>query len=251
MTLLKAIQGARHTGQEITWTRDDGTPQNLAGATLTGTIQDAAGDTRTIDGTLAIVTAASGVFSWAYGASDVAEAGEFLVQFKATYTSYDLTFATYWKVEAALPVAVMPFTYDLDTPTGQIRLEIGDTDNATGAGVKPTGGNFSDAELSRFYATEGSQVLRAAARACEVLARMWAGAGQNVRIRDYSVNSTEKTKYYRELAAELRQRAGGGGFVSGSAPTVRVDGYSNDVSSQETEAGGSEYWRGRKTLKWG
>lgn len=248
MTLLKAIKGARHTGQLITWTRDDGTPQNLTGATLTGTIQATDGATRAIDGTLTVVTPASGIFSWAYGPADVGTAGEFLVIFKATYTEYDLSYAQYFKVEDALPLATFPFTYDLSTSTGKIRLEIGDTDNSEGAGVKPPGGaNFSDAELAYFYSQEGS-VLKAAAKACEVLARMWAGAGENVRIRDYSINTTEKARYYRELAADLRARAGDA-YAGGVAPTVRSDGYSNNLNSQETSAG-SEYWRERKTLKW-
>ena len=39
MALATAIQGALHTGQTITWTRTDGTPQDLTGATLSGTIQ--------------------------------------------------------------------------------------------------------------------------------------------------------------------------------------------------------------------
>jgi hypothetical protein len=145
----------------------------------------------------------------------------------------------------------MTFTYDLDTPVGQVRLEIGDDDNSEGAGVKPPSGtNFSDEEITKLLSAEGGVVLRAAARLCEILARRWAGAGESVRIRDYSINTTEKAKYYKELAAELRARAGGA-FASGSAPTTRVDGYSSDIDSQESPGEGSEYWQGRPVIRWG
>lgn len=103
MALQKAVQGARYTGQEITWSRADGAAQNLVGASLTGTIvNQLTGESRAITGTLAVGTAASGVFSWAYSAADVAEPGDFWVQFKATYGSdFDLSFRQYWRVEAA------------------------------------------------------------------------------------------------------------------------------------------------------
>lgn len=140
------------------------------------------------------------------------------------------------------------FTYDLSTNVGQVRLEIGDDDNTEGVGVKPNGKNFSDAEISQVLAGEGS-VLKAAARLCEILARRWAGAGENVRIRDYSINTTDKAKYYKELAAELRARTGSA-FAGGSAATTRVDGYSNDISSEETPGAGSEYWTERPVIRW-
>lgn len=102
MTLPRAIAGARNTGLQITWTQEDGTAQNLTGATLTGTIEDKDGVTRSITGTLALVTAASGIFSWAYSAADVATVGRYLVQFKATYTNFDLSYPEVWIVERAL-----------------------------------------------------------------------------------------------------------------------------------------------------
>lgn len=144
----------------------------------------------------------------------------------------------------------MSFTYDLNTPVGKIRLEIGDTEQGAGNGVKPPNlANFHDEELDHFYQQEGSHVLAASARACEVLARMWARSQSSVRIRDYAIDSREKAKEFRELAKDLRQRSGTQ-FASGSAPTTKVDGYSDDVSSQETGSGG-EYYRERPTInKW-
>lgn len=105
MALANAVKDARHTAQIITWTDGDGDAQNLTGATLTGRIMSGqTGEARAIDGTLAIVTAASGIFSWTYGAVDVGTAGQFYVQFIATYSgpSNDKTLAATWTVEPAL-----------------------------------------------------------------------------------------------------------------------------------------------------
>lgn len=103
MSLQKAVQGGRYTGQQITWSLDDGTPQDLTGSTLTGTITNQlTGATRAITGTLELVTPASGIFSWSYSAADVAEAGDFWVQFTADYGSSldDVSYRQYWRVEA-------------------------------------------------------------------------------------------------------------------------------------------------------
>lgn len=148
----------------------------------------------------------------------------------------------------------MAFTYDLSA-TGdnliisKIRLEIGDTDNCEDAGVKPNGTNFQDAELLYFYNDEGSDVVAAAARACEALARGWAGQSQNVRIRDYSINTTQKAKDFAAMAKTLREQSGTL-YKAGGVPTMPIDGYSNDVNSQQTEAGSDEYWQSRQVLKW-
>ncbi|GIK42456.1 MAG: hypothetical protein BroJett011_62890 [Chloroflexota bacterium] len=106
MALENAIQGARHTTQRITWTRSDGTAQNLTGATLSGTItpvMSPATAAKAIDGTLSLVTAASGIFDWEYGAQDVVQWGVFLVQFKADYgvEGYDLSDPAEWTVGKA------------------------------------------------------------------------------------------------------------------------------------------------------
>lgn len=103
MALANALAGARHTGQTITWTRTDGTAQDLTGATLTGTIYDrATGVSRAIAGTLAALAPLNGIFTWTYDVADVV-AGQYQVQFKATYGAvYDLSIAQDWLVEAAL-----------------------------------------------------------------------------------------------------------------------------------------------------
>jgi hypothetical protein len=107
MALENANQGARHTVQRVTWTRTDGTAQNLTGATLSGRItpvQSPATASWAIDGTLSVVTAASGVFDWTYGVNDLTNWGIFLVQFKADYgaSGYDLSDPAEWSVEKAV-----------------------------------------------------------------------------------------------------------------------------------------------------
>jgi len=103
MALANAVEAARHTVQTITWTDDDGTAVNLTGATLTGKIRQD-GTTRSVDGTLALVTAASGIFSWTYGALDVGTVGAAAVQFIATFadTTKDKSYIELWYVHDAL-----------------------------------------------------------------------------------------------------------------------------------------------------
>jgi hypothetical protein len=107
MALAAAVQGATRPEQVVTWTRADGTPENLTGATLAGKIQSiGTGVTRAIAGTLTVTTAASGIFTWNYHADDVADDGSFQVQFTATFGSNPTparTLPQRWTVHKALP----------------------------------------------------------------------------------------------------------------------------------------------------
>jgi hypothetical protein len=85
--LAYAVQGATGTSQSIIWTQADGTVLDLSGATITGTIRPRWGSARAIAGTLTITDAAAGTFAWEYDAADLADAGDHLVQFTATYGS--------------------------------------------------------------------------------------------------------------------------------------------------------------------
>lgn len=105
MALADAVQGATRTTQEITWSRDDGTAYDLTGATITGRMRNlTTGASRAISGTLEVTDADSGIFTWTYAAGDVATAGVYEVQFKATFSggAYDLTLAASWLVAPAV-----------------------------------------------------------------------------------------------------------------------------------------------------
>ena len=77
MALASAIEGATRPAQSITWYRGDGvTPEDLAGATITGRLRYAVdGTSRDIAGTLTVTDGAAGEFTWAYDADDVAQPG--------------------------------------------------------------------------------------------------------------------------------------------------------------------------------
>jgi hypothetical protein len=106
--LAKAVQGARHTPQQITWYNADGTAEDLSDAqSITGRIFDPLRNTvRDIDGTLTPVADATdhNQFDWEYGTNDLSEAGTFEVQFTATFSDgrSDKTFKTDWSVEPAV-----------------------------------------------------------------------------------------------------------------------------------------------------
>lgn len=87
MAIANAIQNATKVGQVITWQDADGDPLPLTGSTLSGFITDPlTGVTKAIAGSLGFVTDGSdGVFTWAYGNTDVDTPGRFIVQFVATY----------------------------------------------------------------------------------------------------------------------------------------------------------------------
>ena len=106
MALAHAVAGATRPSQVITWTRDDGTAEDLTGATITGKIRSLAdGTTRDIAGTLSVTDAAAGEFTWAYAAADVATPGRFQVQFTAAFgtgATPARTDATNWEVKRAL-----------------------------------------------------------------------------------------------------------------------------------------------------
>lgn len=106
MALAHAIAGATRPSQVITWTRDDGTPEDLTGATITGKLRRAStGDITNIAGTLSVTDATAGKFTWAYAAADVATPGHYRVQFTAAFGSEPTparTIVADWEVKEAL-----------------------------------------------------------------------------------------------------------------------------------------------------
>jgi len=117
----------------------------------------------------------------------------------------------------------MGFTYSAaqlsSTPLYQIRLEIGDTTES--------GSQFDDAELTQFYSAEGSSVLKASARALEVLAQTYSRKA-SFNADGLSITWTDAAKSARQQALELRKRAAG---ASKTIKLIRHDGYSHTIAA--------------------
>lgn len=121
----------------------------------------------------------------------------------------------------------MAFTYDLSSSDAttqqiaQVRLEIGD--DAEQDGARPGKKNFSDAEIEQLLDREGD-VMRAAAAACEILARQWSRVA-TATVGQLRTEYNHVSEMFRQQAEDLRMRYGGGS--SGVAvESVREDGYS-------------------------
>lgn len=101
VVLPHTIVGDRKRALIITWTDEDDVAIDLTGATLTGEIKNmVSGTEANVTGELVIVTAASGIFSWARSAADVATPGVYRVRFVATYLGPldTKSFAADWRV---------------------------------------------------------------------------------------------------------------------------------------------------------
>lgn len=109
MALPDAVQNTLKPGLELTWTRTDGTAEDLTGATLSGVIRNMiTGVSRAIAGTLSVSDASNGVFTWTFAAADVADAGLHQVQFSASFESGATpakSYVTSWHIREALSVS--------------------------------------------------------------------------------------------------------------------------------------------------
>lgn len=106
MALARAIQGAKRPSQTIKWTREDGTPEDLTGATITARIQrQGQGSPEDVTGTFTVTDGDGGESRWDYSDDDVEMAGTHRVQFTAMFNDTPTpakTFITEWIVEESL-----------------------------------------------------------------------------------------------------------------------------------------------------
>ena len=130
----------------------------------------------------------------------------------------------------------MTFTYNLASTDADIlaiskvRLEIGD--RTANAGAAPDGGNLSDEEIAVWLNDEDDNVMRAAARACEALSRMW------TVIADYSSGPRSESlgkvaKDWADKAVSLRSLYGGSSGSAFAVETGRSDGYADAAADSE------------------
>jgi len=89
-------------------------------------------------------------------------------------------------------------TYDLTSPTGQVRLLINDTSDDPA---------FSDGELLGFLALESQNVKRAAAQAIDTIADDEALTAKVVTAEGLSTNGPAVAAALRARAASLREQA--------------------------------------------
>lgn len=128
----------------------------------------------------------------------------------------------------------MAFTYTdtLLTDRDVIRFTINDT--VSSSGPKPGSGtstNFSDNEIAGLVTLEGT-ANRAIARAYEILAASWARYGLS-EIGPRKEDLKGVAEQYRKLAIQWRADYGYASATVTSDFVTRVDGYSQDIASDE------------------
>lgn len=115
----------------------------------------------------------------------------------------------------------------ITTTRDKIRLELGDTD--------PDAVLFYDEELDVWLNARGAaSYLLAAADAADAAARKFARA-YDFQTDGQSFKRSQMSKAFKDLAVELRSRAGG---ISTVDVTV-IDGYSDDIANQAVTGSGT------------
>jgi len=133
----------------------------------------------------------------------------------------------------------MTVTYigDLSTDRDKVRFYLQDT--VEGSGPKPSEGNFTDAEVDGLIDLEGNW-QRAVAAGFEALAAGW-GKYADLTVGPRKEALSQIAARYQKLAEDWREKYGTATmrrvYVAGQ---VRVDGYSDDVASDDVDTS-SEY----------
>jgi hypothetical protein len=121
------------------------------------------------------------------------------------------------------------FSYTLTADVGKVRLEIGDT--VSGSGVRSSGANLTDEEIQVWLDAESDDVMLAAARACEMLARDWAKAA-SIQLGPRREQLSDVAKAWERQAQALRDQYGSGSIGSG-IQSGYYQGYA-DIQEPET-----------------
>lgn len=131
----------------------------------------------------------------------------------------------------------MAFTYDDTLTADRDRVRFALQDTQIDSGPKPGGSNFTDSELSGLVTLEG-EWQRAVAAGFEALAAIW------TQYADLSEGPHKETlsqvaEGHRKSAALWRARSGSV-TPARVAGIIKVDGYSDDVTSDDVDTS-SEY----------
>lgn len=130
----------------------------------------------------------------------------------------------------------MSFTYFVDpaNPNDRDYVRFAIDDRTEGSGPLPGDRNFTDHELDMMITQEGTW-QRATAACFEALEAAWV-PNPSWQADGLSVSQSHVAKNYGPLAIRWRQRWGGKGGTWGFSRTViRVDGYSDDIASNEVD----------------
>jgi hypothetical protein len=127
----------------------------------------------------------------------------------------------------------MALTYigDLSTDLDKVRFHIQDT--VDGSGPKPGGDNFEDDELDGLVTIEGTW-QKAVAASFEVLSAAWSSYA-DISVGPRSEQFSQIAERYHEQAEKWRDDFGSTATTrAGTRHPTRIDGYSDDVASDET-----------------
>ena len=126
----------------------------------------------------------------------------------------------------------MTFTYDDELATDHDRVRFHLQDTIAGSGPRPSGGNFTDAEIAGLVTLEGSW-QRAVAAGLEALAAAWAKyadlqVGQRREsLGQIAVRYQQEAEHWRHNHGSASQATASIGYIT------RVDAYSDSCASDD------------------
>lgn len=125
----------------------------------------------------------------------------------------------------------MTFTYTgtLASDLDKVRFYI--ADRSLNNGPRPGANNYTDEELSGLISVEGTW-QRAIAAAFETLAAEWSDE-VNIAVGPRREDLSQVAQYYLKQATIWRNRHGVSTGGAGSRSPTKVDGYSQDIASDE------------------
>lgn len=131
----------------------------------------------------------------------------------------------------------MAFTYDDTLSAGRDKVRFALQDTAIDEGPKPSGGNFTDNEIDGLVTLEG-EWQRAVAAGFEALAAIWTQYA-DLTEGPHRETLSQIAEGHRKSAALWRARSGSA-TPARVAGIIKVDGYSDDVASDDVDTS-SEY----------
>lgn len=221
-------QGVSGVAQRITWYGSGAvTPADLTGATITATIESVEDPTysEASDGSVVLIDAPNGVFSWTPGVTDTGTPGKFYVIFTATTLGYSAK-----TLRATLDIEEATFHYNPGSGADRDRVRAAINDVKPGFGPLPEGENFTDAEIADLVTVEGTW-QRAVAGALERLAAAWR-VHPSWQADGLTISNSHISRGFADEAKRWRETYGKGGTVR-STTLTRTDGFYYEYNQLE------------------